>query len=88
MVTFKEVGINLKDFSAVDYLQQEDRVALSVLIGSHDVGGISESVAERYIADGLKIIKTSEAIPQFSFCASDSLPSGLRGTDYTQPAVS
>lgn len=78
VVTFKEVGINLKDFSAVDYLQQEDRVALSVLIGSHDLGGISESVAERYIADGLKIIKTSEAIPQFSFCASDSLPSGLR----------
>jgi hypothetical protein len=28
---FKEVGIGLNDFEAVDFLEQEDRIALSVL---------------------------------------------------------
>lgn len=70
-----DVGVNIHDFTDVQYLQQEDRVALSVLIGEHDVGALSESVARRYTADGLTIIKASEAIPQFVFCAS-SLPAG------------
>lgn len=68
-----DVGIGIRDFSSVDYLNQEDRIALSVLIGNHDVGGISESVARKYLADGLKIIKASEAIPQFFFCSTDIL---------------
>ena len=62
---FKEVGIGLKEFRAVDYLEHEDRIALSVLSNKHDVGGLSERVAIKYIPDGLKIIKTSEAIPQY-----------------------
>lgn len=77
-VMFKEVGIGMKDFAAVDYLEQEDRIALSVLAGRHDVGGLSERVAMKYLNDGLKIIKTSEAIPQYSLCACPCLPEGLR----------
>ena len=68
-----DVGISLKDFSSVEYLNQEDRVALSVLIGNHDVGGISESVAKRYLSDGLRIIKKSDPIPQFLLGATDRL---------------
>jgi hypothetical protein len=66
---FKEVGITLKDFSAVDYLEQEDRIALSVLTKRHDLGGLSERVARKYLDDGLRIIKTSEPIPQYTLCA-------------------
>lgn len=78
-VMFKEVGIGLGDFSAVDYLEQEDRVALSVLTRRHDLGGLSERVARKYLSDGLKIIKTSEAIPQYTLCACACLSSALRG---------
>lgn len=74
LAMLNDVGLNEKDFSTLDYLEQEDRIALSVLIGNHDVGGISESVARRYIADGLKIIKKSDEIPQFLIAASDLLP--------------
>ncbi len=74
LAMLNDVGITDKDFSALDYLEQEDRVALSVLIGNHDVGGISESVAKRYLADGIKIIKKSDEIPQFLLSASDMLP--------------
>jgi len=77
-VMFKEVGISLKEFRAVDYLEHEDRIALSVLSKKHDVGGLSERVAVKYIPDGLKIIKTSEAIPQYSLCAYSGLPEELR----------
>jgi phosphate/phosphite/phosphonate ABC transporter binding protein len=73
-----DVGIGIKDFESVNFLQQEDRVALSVLIGDHDVGAISESVARKYIPYGLKIIKSSESIPQFVLCASDKLSPDIR----------
>lgn len=77
-VMFKEVGITLKDFSAVDYLEQEDRIALSVLTRRHDLGGLSERVAKKYLTDGLRIVKTSEPIPQYTLCACSCLPEGLR----------
>ena len=77
-VLFKEVGIALKDFSAVDYLEQEDRIALSVLAKRHDLGGMSERVAKKYLDAGLKIIKESEPIPQYTLCACACLPEGTR----------
>ncbi|KAF0179668.1 MAG: phosphonate ABC transporter periplasmic phosphonate-binding protein [Nitrospirae bacterium] len=73
-----DVGINVKDFTSVDYMQQEDRIALSVLIGTHDVGGISESVAKKYAADGLRIIKRSDPVPQLFLSASSVLPKADR----------
>ncbi len=73
-VMLKEVGISFDQFASVDYLEQEDRVALSVLARRHDVGGLSERVAKKYLDDGLRIIKTSEAIPQYAICASARLP--------------
>jgi phosphate/phosphite/phosphonate ABC transporter binding protein len=78
-VMFKEVGITLKDFSAVDYLEQEDRIALSVLTKRHDLGGLSERVARKYLDDGLRIIKTSEPIPQYALCACSCLSVEMRG---------
>jgi len=77
-VMFKEVGISLHDFRAVDYLEYEDRIALSVLSKKHDVGGLSKRVAEKYVRDGLRIIDTSEAIPQYSICAYPGMPEALR----------
>ena len=78
-VMFKEVGITLRDFSAVDYLEHEDRIALSVLAKRHDLGGLSKRVALKYLGDGLRIIKTSEPIPQYTLCACACLSEGLRG---------
>jgi len=78
VVMLKEVGINLNDFASVDYLEQEDRIALSVLSKRHDVGGMSERVARKYVDDGLKIIHLSEPIPQYALCASAKLPPALR----------
>lgn len=77
-VMFQEVGVDLRDFRAVDYLEQEDRIALSVLARRHDLGGMSEDVARKYLADGLRIIRTSEPVPQYVVCAAPRLPTELR----------
>jgi len=79
-VMFKEVGISLKDFQKVDYLEQEDRIALSVLTKRHDLGGLSKEVARKYLGDGLRIIKTSEPVPPYVVCACTCLPGPLRET--------
>lgn len=73
-----DVNLRVNDFADVDFLEKEDRVALSVLIGDHDVGALSEAVAAKYTKDGLKIIKRSEAIPSFVLCASDTLSHEIR----------
>lgn len=76
-VMLKEVGLSLEHFESVDFLENEDRIVLSVLAKRHEVGGVSEQVALKYINDGLKIIKTSESIPQFSVIANGRLPGQL-----------
>ena len=61
----KDVDITLKDFKSVDMLQKEQRIALSVLIGDYDIGAVSELTANKYLNDGLKIIRYSEPTPRF-----------------------
>ncbi len=73
-----DLGIRSRDFANVDLLQQEDRVALSVLVGAHDVGGISDAVAQKYAADGLRVLKSSEAVSRYMICGSPSLSDDLR----------
>lgn len=68
-----DVGMQAKDFRSVDYLHQEDRIALSVLLGEHDVGGMSEAVARKYAPDGLRIIKRSDPVPQLFLCVSSAV---------------
>ncbi len=74
----RDVNLSLNDFVRVDFLEKEDRVALSVLVGYHDVGAISKGIAKKYLSDGLKIIKESEAINSFVFCASNVLSKEIR----------
>lgn len=78
MAILGDVGLKMQDFSAVRYLQEEDRVALSVLVGEYDLGALSETVAQRYSEDGLKVIKVSEPLPQFVLSASPALPREVR----------
>ena len=78
LAMFQEVGLSLEDFSRVGYLQKEDQVALSVLVGDFEVGALSLSVAKRYAGYGLKIIKRSEPIPQYALCASPNMDKQIR----------
>ena len=53
-------GIDLKDFKKYDYLKNHNNVALGVLGGYYDAGGVKESIFEEYKNRGLKIISKSD----------------------------
>lgn len=72
-----EVGFGLESFSRVGSLQNEDQIALSVLVGDFDVGAMSEEVARKYEDYGLRILKLSERIPQFVIGASAKMAPAL-----------
>ncbi len=73
LAMIQEAGLGLQDFLSVGYLQNEDQVALSVLVGDCDVGALSCQVARKYARYGLETLKTSEPIPQFLICAAAHL---------------
>ncbi len=65
-----EADLTLSDFGQVSTLPNEDEIALSVLVGDHDVGAMSHGVYTKYASVGLRILKASEEIPQFVVCAA------------------
>lgn len=69
----RDVDISIKDFKSVDMLQKEQRIALSILIGDHDIGAMSEITANKYLKDGLKIIRYSEPTPRFLIAHTNNL---------------
>ena len=77
LAMFNEIGLGLKDFSRVEYLQKEDQVALSVLVGDFDVGGISLKTANKYRSAGLRVIKQSKPLPQYLLCVSRDMDKEL-----------
>lgn len=71
-------GINfshLKDFA---FLGRHERVALSVLHGDFDAGGLNQQVAKQYQQrnPGLKIIATSPPLPPHLIIARPGFPEG------------
>lgn len=66
-------GVELSSLSNHRYLGFHEDVVKSVLSGDFDAGGVMEAVADKYKADGLKVLKYSEEMPEFNICLSNSL---------------
>jgi phosphonate transport system substrate-binding protein len=58
-----EDGIHLRDLKSYNNFNYHDSVVKWVLKGIYDAGAVRESVAEKYLPLGLKIISTSGPIP-------------------------
>jgi ABC-type phosphate/phosphonate transport system substrate-binding protein len=62
------------------YLNSHDNVVIAVSAEEYDAGGVMDSVAEKSEAAGeVRILATSQPIPEFPLCANSSLPADLRG---------
>ncbi len=72
------VGIDLDNLSYYDFLGHHDDVARAVLKGEFDAGGVMESTAENFKADGLNIIEYSMNVPEFNICVNKNIPSDLK----------
>lgn len=53
-----------------NYLGNHDEVALSIIRGEFEIGGMKESIAKEYQSLGLKILHTSQMLPSFTLVAN------------------
>ncbi len=68
-----DAGIKLTNLSDYTNLKNHHNVALSVLLGKHDAGGVKEEVFREYESRGLKAIQWSPDIPTHLFVARQGL---------------
>jgi phosphonate transport system substrate-binding protein len=69
-----EAGIGVQDLAEYKFLGNHTNVALGVLSGDFDAGGVKEAVFFKYEARGLKAIANSPSLSEHLFVASDRLP--------------
>jgi phosphate/phosphite/phosphonate ABC transporter binding protein len=74
----RKAGVALNDLSGHAFVGSHDNVATAVLNKDYDAGGLMASTAEKYVGRGLKILATSDPIPQFPICASPKLTEDQR----------
>lgn len=67
-------GIDLENLEKYEFLGSHNNVALGVLGGYYDAGGVKEGVFYKYQGRGLKMLAKSPAIAEHVFVASDNLP--------------
>ena len=73
LATLRDAGISTDDLRDYQFLGNHDKVAMAVLSGDFDAGGMSEEAAVTYGEKGLKILALSPEIPEFSICYNPSL---------------
>lgn len=66
-------GITLRDLKDFSYLGRHERVALAVVHGDFEAGGLREEIADRYLDRGLRIIAKSPLLPSHVIVASPGL---------------
>lgn len=74
----KQAGVGLRDLANHGFVGSHDNVAKNVLSNDFDGGGLMLATAEKYTSQGLKILATSERIPQFPICSSPKLSEAQR----------
>ncbi len=69
-----DAGIQLDDLSTYSNLKNHHNVALAVLLGKYDAGGVKEEIFNEYKSRGLKVLQWSIDIPTHLFVAREGLP--------------
>jgi phosphonate transport system substrate-binding protein len=73
----KKEGFEISNLESIQYYKHHDSAAKAVLKGDADVCGIRDIVADRYDELGLRIIATSDPIPNFPFVAGPDVSQNL-----------
>ena len=69
-----EAGVSIDDFKKVNFLGSHNNVALGVLGGYYDAGGLKEGVYYKYRERGLKLLAESPPISEHLFVTRKDLP--------------
>ena len=65
-----QAGLTRADLAEVSYLDRHERVALAVLHGDFDAGGLRLDIAKSYAPRGLRILAVSQPLPPHVITAS------------------
>lgn len=65
-----QAGLKRRDLAQVTHLDRHERVALAVLHGDFDVGGLRLDLAKPYLLRGLKVLAVSPPLPPHVIAAS------------------
>ena len=67
-------GIELNDLARFEFLNGHENVALAVLAGYYDAGGVKEEVYHGYRERGLRLLAKSPPVPEHLFVTRSNLP--------------
>lgn len=73
-----QAGVKLADLAGYSHLDRHERVALAVLHGDFDAGGLRLDIARAYQDRGLRILATSQPLPPHGIVAGPELPAQAR----------
>lgn len=65
-----QAGLKRTDLAGITHLDRHERVALAVLHGDFDAGGLRLDIAKSYLPRGLRILATSQPLPPHVIAAS------------------
>jgi phosphonate transport system substrate-binding protein len=68
-----QAGLSRADLADVSYLDRHERVALAVLHGDFDAGGLRLDIAKSYVPRGLRILAASPPLPPHVIAASSQV---------------
>jgi phosphonate transport system substrate-binding protein len=74
----RQAGLTVDQLAVHRFLGSHDNVALAVLAGDFDVGGVKEAVFYKYKARGLKVLATTPALSEHLFVTRNKLPAKIR----------
>lgn len=66
-------GIRRRDLAEIAHLDRHERVALAVLHGDFDAGGLRLDIAKTYLPRGLRVLASSQPLPPHVIAASPRL---------------
>lgn len=76
-IMLQQAGVGIDRLSRYSFLHSHNDVALAVLGGVYDAGGLKEEVFNEYAPRGLRILAKSPPIPEHLFLADKKLPAPL-----------
>jgi phosphonate transport system substrate-binding protein len=69
-----QAGVRLDDLGSHAHLDRHERVALAVLHGDFDAGGLRLDIAKTYLPRGLRILAVSQPLPPHVIAAASQVP--------------
>ena len=78
LVMLHDAGVNVDDLSQHDFVGGHKDVALEVLAGNFDAGGVKDEILQTYEGRGIRALAMSEAFSEHLFVAGAHLAPDLR----------